>query len=161
MTKLPILLIAFFLLSGPFTTTAQNQDRAKHAAALLPVQLLSGYQVRIASGIDAWNGTIWKDGGVKIEFDHGSHVGVAADLVEKSDVVWREEQVVNGHQMICVYTKSNHLIVSIPKRIVNFEASIRNHQDLTEMLLMVLTYEPTHGYPVEPATNGAAPQAPK
>lgn len=75
-----------------------------------------------------------------------------ADSVDQNDVAWREEQVVNGQRVICVYTKSNDLIVSDRMRAVNFRGHIRNQQDLTEMLLTVLTHDPVHGYPVELGT---------
>jgi hypothetical protein len=161
MTKLSVLLIALPLLSGSLTTTAQTQDRTKGEARIFPVELLPGYRVETRSGIDTWGATIWKDGGAKIEMYQGLHVGIAADLVKAEDVAWREEQVVNGQRVICAYTKSNDLVVSIPRQIVNFQSQIRDQQDLTEMLLMVLTYEPTHGYSVEPGTVVRAPQAPK
>ena len=158
MTKLAVLLMTCLLLSTSSTTNARNQDRVKREAKLSPVRLLPGYKIRWASGIDSWGGKIWNEAGVNIEFDQGLHVGVSADEVNKDDVVWRAEQLISGQQVMCVYTKSNHVIISIPKLIVNFEADIRNQRDLAEMLLMALTWDMTHGYP---AASGAIEIAPK
>jgi hypothetical protein len=152
MKKFSILTIAFFLFAVSPNTTAQSQDRKKCESAKSVLHLLPGYKVDVFWGIDSWSAKISKEGSITIELFQGLHVGVDADAVDKKDVAWREEQVVNGQQVICVYTKSNDLVVSIPQLAVNFRGHTRNQQDLTEMLLMVLTYEPTHGYPVEPGT---------
>jgi hypothetical protein len=104
----------------------------------------------MSSGFDTWSGTIWKDDGLKIDVFSGLHVGVAADLVDRKDVAWREEQVINGHEVICVYTNSNNLTVSFPRLVTNFQGHIQHNQDIAEMLLTVLTFEPTHGYAADP-----------
>jgi hypothetical protein len=152
MKKLSILTIAFFVFAVSANTTVQNQNRNKCEAKIFPLQLLPGYKVQEGWGIDGWQAEVRKDGGVNVELYQGLHNGVDAYSVDKKEVSWKDEQVVNGQQVICVYTKSNDLVVSIPHLAVNFRGHIRNQQDLTEMLLMVLTYEPTHGYPVEPGT---------
>jgi hypothetical protein len=158
MTKISALVIVFLLSSVSSPTVAQDRGGAKSEASTFPVRLLPEYKVVASAGIDTWGATISKEGGVKIELYQGLHVGVAADSVETKDVAWREEQVVNGQQVICVYTKSNDLVISIPKLIANFQSHIRSQQDLADMLLMVLTYEPTHGYPVEPGTVVVTPR---
>ena len=65
--------------------------------------------------------------------------------VDKNDVAWRAEQLLNGQPVICFYT--NHFVVSIPKLIVNFEANMRSQPDLEERLLMALTQDRAQGYP--------------
>jgi|HubBroStandDraft_6_1064221.scaffolds.fasta_scaffold02825_3 hypothetical protein len=149
MKRLSTLGLAFLLSVVSLTVIAQSRNATKLPALRSPVQLLTGYKLQIGSGTDTWGGTIWKVGGLKIEWDSGLHVGVAADLVDKKDVAWQEEQVVNGQQVICVYTTSNDLIVSFPRLVTNFQGHIERQQDLAEMLLMILTFEPTHGYAVE------------
>ncbi len=158
MTGIAKCLIAPVLLFLSSTTTAQNQDKGKAEVKLSPVQLLAGYTLRVTPGIDTWAGAISKDGGMKIGIYQGLHVGIEAESVDKKDVAWREEQIVNGQQVICVYTKSSDLIVSFPRLIVNFQGHIRNRQDLADMLLMVLTYDTTHGYPVPPGTVAITPR---
>jgi hypothetical protein len=61
-------------------------------------------------------------------------------------------------RVICVYTKSNEFVVSIPRLAVNFRRHTQNQQEIAEMLLMVLTYEPSHGYAVEPGAIVPVPQ---
>jgi hypothetical protein len=150
MRRLLTLAIAILTLGVPSATRAKNQDRTKDVPKRFPIRLLPGYKATVGYGIDTWGAKIGRDGGITIEFIQGLHVEVEADSFGENDVAWREQQVVNGQQAICVYTKSNDFVVSIPKLAVNFRAHIRNQQDLAEMLLMVLTYEPTHGYPFAP-----------
>ncbi len=117
-----------------------------------PVVLLSGYKVQIIPGIDSSGGKIWKERGLTIEIELCCGFGNAAESVDKSQILWREEQTFNGQRVVCVYTRSKHLIVSFPKLITNFRAKIRNPNELTEMLLMVLTFEPQQGYVTAPGT---------
>jgi hypothetical protein len=156
MMKLSVSVLALLLVCSSSTMTARNQE-SKAGSRLSPVRLLPSYKIQWASGIDTWGGTIWKDNGVKIEFNQGG-VGIATDQVEKDEVVWREEQVLNGEQVVIIYTKSSHLLVAIPKLIVSFEAEIRNQKDLAEMLLMALTWDMAHGYPAEPGAIQTTPK---
>jgi hypothetical protein len=157
MTKLWRYVFVPALLFASLTSSAQNQVRARDEVKASPVQLLPGYRIQIVRGIESVGGTISKDPGTRIEFTIGGYFGVAADLVDRKDVAWREEQVINGQRVICVYTKSNDFVISIPKLITNFRSHIRTKQDLGEMLLMVLTFEPSHGYPVEPGAVVVTP----
>ncbi len=152
MKRLSLLAIVVLLFAVSSTSIGQNQDRTKREVNRIRFQLLPGYRVSVSYGLDTWGAKIWKDGGVTIEFVNGLHVGVEADSVEKGGVTWREEQFVNSQRFICVYRKANDLVVSIAQLAVNFRGHIRNQQDLAEMLLIVLTYEPTHGYRFEPGT---------
>jgi hypothetical protein len=160
MVKIGIPAILFLLVATWSTMTAQNPERPKGDIRVSPIGLLPGYKVQLVSGIDTGGGTIWKDGGPKIEFNCCGHFGVEADGIDKREVVWRKEQVLNGQPVICVYTKSKRLIVSIPRQNVNFEGTIRSQEDLADMLLMVLTYG-SQGYPVEPGVVVRAPQPPR
>jgi hypothetical protein len=158
MKRLFIWGLPFLLTVVSLMAIAQSRDTAKSPPARSPVHLLSGYKIQIGSGTDTWGGIIWKVDGLKVKFDSGLHVGVATDLVDKKDVAWREEQVVNGQQVICVYMTSNDLIVSFPRLVTNFQGHVQRQQDLAEMLLMILTFEPTHGYGVESGAIVPVPQ---
>jgi hypothetical protein len=129
---------------------AQVPDRASSGANRSPVRLLPGYKIQLLSAIDSLGGTIWKDRGLRITFDIGGHFGVEADSIDKNDIVWREEQVVSGQQLICVYTKAHHLVVSFPQLNSNFESKVRSERDVAEMLLMVSTYDQKFPYPTGP-----------
>ncbi|HXX20126.1 MAG TPA: hypothetical protein VEJ46_12050 [Candidatus Acidoferrum sp.] len=131
-------------------TKAQTGNKEPAKPKMSPVRLLPNFKFRLVRGIDTWGATIWNNNGVKVELNQGLHVGVATDLVDRSDVVWHEEQVVNGHKVACVYTKTHHLIVSFPELFANFDGGVRDQRDLTEMLLIVLTYDPNFPYPADP-----------
>jgi hypothetical protein len=149
MRKLPALVMTL-CFSIPLAITPQSRDEAKGGIKASPVRLLSGYEARLGAAIDTWGGTISKEGGVKIAVSMGCTLGSVADSVGRKDVIWREEQVVNGMQTVYVYTKWHELIVTFPRQCANFQGKIRNQQDLAEMLITVLTFDPTHGYPIEP-----------
>jgi hypothetical protein len=161
MKRLSVIATALLLCVAPSMATTQNQDTTTSSPAKSPVRLLPGYKIQMSAGIDTWGGTIWKDDGLKIEFNSGLHVGVAADLVDRKDVVWREVQDINGQEVICVYTNLNDLIVSFPRLVTNFQGHAQHNQDIAEMLLTVLTFEPTHGYAVDPGAIVPVPQQQK
>lgn len=152
MKRLFALTLVVLLLGVPSAIGANNQNGMKDVLRAFPVRLLPGYEAKVTYGIDSWNAKIEKDGGATIDSIRGSQVGVESDSIQKDEVTRREEQGVTGQQVICVYTKLNDFLVSIPKLAVNFGAHIRNQLDLAEMLLMVLTYRPVHGYPFESGT---------
>ena len=153
MKKISMLVITVLLLSA-FSLAGWSQDRNERSvAAMSPIELLPGYRMNWVPGIDTAGGTISKTSGIRIYVLLSGGSASQADLVAAKDVVWREDQVVNGRRVICVFTKSNDLVISFPQQVANFRAHIRNQQDLAEMLLMVLTYDPAHGYPAESAPN--------
>jgi hypothetical protein len=158
MTKLSAVGLLLLVFTVSSVSNAHNQDRTNSNAKMFPLQLLPGYKVFSGSGIDSSSAKIWRDGSVTIELSQGLYVGVDVDSIRKEDVAWREEQIVNGERVICVYTKSNEFVVSIPRLAVNFRGHIQNQQEIAEMLLMVLTYEPRHGYAVEPGAIVPVPQ---
>lgn len=109
------------------------------------VSLLPGYRHRVGQGIDSKVGTIWKDGGLVIHYDIGE---LAGDYTEcgrscgwTNGELWRREQVVHGQRVVCVFTKKRRLVVSFPGAHANFYGSIHTDEQLTEMLLMLLTFK--------------------
>ena len=98
-----------------------------------------------------FGGRIWKVGGLSIDFDAGIYNPKAIDSIEKKDVQWRVDQIWNGHRVVLVYGSSGRVAVSIIDLAANFQAKVHNEQELAEMLLMVLTYDPRQGYPVDPS----------
>jgi len=142
-------LIAFAISQ---TVIANQNNTSKQTKS--PVRLLPGYKIEMMSGFEGGlGGKISKDSGPTIDFGEGQHEGNSADSVNKDELLWRTEQIVNGKHVICAYTKSSELVITLPPSSswpANFRSKIRNQQDLAEMLLMVLTFEPNQGYPVEP-----------
>jgi hypothetical protein len=124
-----------------------------------PIRLLPGYKVQAQPGIDTGGGRFWKEGGLDIHFSIGMLVFRYADSIPANQVQWRVEQIVNGNHVTCVFTKSEEFIVTVNEAPVsNFDAKITSQQELAEMLLMVLTYDIQHPYPVDPKYVVPRPQ---
>jgi hypothetical protein len=151
MSKLACMLSSLLLLLAPTFSDGQKIDALNGSRpVILPIQLLPGYKVEGGHGTDTAGARIFKDGETSIAFGLGIHMAVQADSVDETRVAWKEDQIVNGRHLTCVYTKSGELIASFRDLpVANFSAKIRTQQELAEMLLMVLTFEPSHGYPVE------------
>jgi hypothetical protein len=157
------LILVLFLISLP-TVHARGQDdnatQVKNTLAM--VRLLPGYKFQFAPGIEGGGGgTIWKEKGPKIEFRIDVYLDVAAWTPRVEDVLWKEEQVVNGQTLICMYTKRQELFMSFPEKAAYFRAKVQNQEILSEVLLMVVTFDIEHGYPVDPAMVVPVPKNPK
>jgi hypothetical protein len=125
-----------------------NQRDTTNAIIPFPgkILLLPGYKIEARNGMEYPYGKIWKDGGPTINFQVGGQVrsrevDFRDQLEMEGGVSWRQQQTVNGHQVICVYTKSNNLIIMFPYLSANFTAAVGRSQDITDMLLMALTFE--------------------
>lgn len=141
------------VLSLLFLPFGAGQEAGKNAAASprLVIQLLPGYKFQNVPGLDTAGARIFKPGGLSIEFGSGEHMEKAADDLPSSKIYWKTRQTINGRQLTCAYTRSGYLVATFHDAIIaDFEARIRNKQELTEMLLMIATYEPLKGYPVDP-----------
>jgi len=129
----------------------------------VPVRLLPGYKITGYAGFEGdIHGKIWKDGGPTIEYSLVDlYAGDTAGTIPKDQQLWREEQTVGPNHFVCVYTRSNELVVTFSQRaIANFRAKIRDHKDLAEVLLIVLTLDVQNGYELDPSMI-IDPQKPK
>jgi hypothetical protein len=73
------------------------------------------------------------------------------DAIEMNQIAWRLRQTLNGRSFDCIYTKSDEFVITSPNAPpANLRAKIRSRQDLAEMLLLALSFDPNHGYPVDP-----------
>jgi hypothetical protein len=144
---LPAFLICVFTLA-----TGQEKPPSKEESKMRsPIRLLPGYKVQVQPGIDTGGARFWKEGGLDMHFSTGTYEFKEADSIPANQVQWRVEQIVNGNHITCVFTKSQEFIVTVNELPVsNFDAKIRSQQELAEMLLMVLTYDIQHPYPVDP-----------
>src|SRR5438876_4456674 len=98
------------------------------------------------TGIDSVVGSIARKGGLVIEYDIGRLAGVYTDCKDcgwTNGELWRRNQVIRGHEVKIVFTKSKRLVISFPDAHANFYATIRSDADLTDALWMVLTYNPS------------------
>jgi len=147
-----LMLVLFLILLPSVQASGQDENTAQGKKTLAMVRLLPGYKFQIVPGFEGnAGGRIWKEGGPKIEFSIGCCFDDATQSTGRDDVLWKEEQVVNGQTFICAYTKSRELLMSFPKQFGHFRAKVQSQKDLSEVLLMVLTFDVEHGYPVDPA----------
>jgi hypothetical protein len=128
--------------------------------------LLDGYKIKRAWAVDAATWTIYKDGGLTIDFEAGPNEGFWADAKKGADYLWYREQTVNGHKIMLALIKpglktvwepehprdpkfGNILLVTfplggrdMPDYTANFNAEILNEQESVDALLMILTFDP-------------------
>ena len=135
-------------------------------AALGGIKLLPGYSVKRESTLDASAWTIEKKGGPKIHFEAGPSEGAAADPKDENRYSWYREQLVSGCKVRFALIKpglktvwepddgtdsepGNILLVSFllererSDYVANFSAKVRNPQELADVLLMVMTFNPS------------------
>jgi len=148
------MMISLFLLSpilGTGTEGKKDQESSASAASRFDIKMLPGYRLQILPGLDTIGARIFRPGGLSIDFASGEHLQKKADELPSSKVYWKTKQTINGRLLTCAYTRSGYLVATFDDAfVVDFEARIRNKQELTEMLLMIATYEPLKGYPVDP-----------
>jgi hypothetical protein len=110
------------------------------------IRLLPGFVHHRGQGIDSAVGSIARKGGLVIEYDIGRLAGAYTDCKWcgwTDGELWRRDQVISGHEVKVVFTKSRRLVISFPDRHANFYATVRSDADLADALLMVLTYNPS------------------
>ena len=133
--------VRFAVLVLLATTCTAQPDAAPGNIRLLP-----GYVHQSGQGIDSVVGSIARKGGLVIEYDIGRLAGVYTDCKDcgwTNGELWRRNQVIRGHEVKIVFTKSKRLVISFPDAHANFYATIRSDADLTDALWMVLTYNPS------------------
>jgi len=134
------------------------EDVGRTAKPNSAVHLLPGYKMRVFSGIDSEAGPIREPGGPTNDVEFGCGLGNRAAAIDPSQVLWREEQTMNGQRVGCVFTRSDHFIVSfVSGHLANFSARIRDQKDLAEVLLMALSFDldEEQGYELDPRARAA------
>lgn len=129
------------------------------------LKLLEGYKYRRSATIDTVNGFIYKEGGLNIEFESGISEGYAVNSKDKNKYIWYREQIIKGNKVMVALAKPGVgtvwkpdkprklrsrqiLMVTFPGRFgpddaANFYAEVQNEQEIADMLLMVLTFDPS------------------
>ncbi len=167
MKKLIVPLLSLCVLLGPRSSMMQETGaRKQQTATRSPVRLLPGYKFELTQGIEGGYGVrVWKDGGLSISGSTGCCFAAEANSIGKDQLRWREEQEINERRATLAYTKDQDLVITFTddknSYPANFTAHVRDEHDVAETLLMVLTYEPVHGYPVAPELVAPAPREPK
>lgn len=137
-TRLPV--IFTFILLSTIAGPAQNASTPPPGR----ISLLPNYIHRLGHSIDSLVGHISNEKtGFSVGYDIGNGAGdfsVAGEF--RKQAVWRREQTIHGHKVVCVFTKTKKLLIVYPDDEANFIARIRNPQELADMMLMVFTYSP-------------------
>jgi hypothetical protein len=132
------------------------------------IEVLDGYSIKKESAVDAITWTIQKSGGLSIHFEAGFSEGLWADPKDSQSYSWMRIQRVNGYKVIFALVRpglktrwepkndlrlppGNILLVTFilddehSFHTANFSAKIGSDQDLADVLLMVMTFNPSKG----------------
>ena len=110
--------------------------------------LLPDYIFTAKRGIDSFLGTIGKKDGLQIEYAAGNNMGdFASDAYykERANVDWRKRQYVNNRYLTLVCFKNGKIYATFNQSkefpiLVNFYSTVKNNEELTDFLLMIMTY---------------------
>jgi hypothetical protein len=153
MLKSTMLVVAILLLCAPCApNTQKTQTPKKKEPSRSPFLLLPNYKLDVRAGFEGdYSGTVWTPDGLSIEYDVDIDAPRVVDAIEMSQIAWRLRQTLNGRSFDCIYTKSDEFVITSPDAPpANLRAKIRSRQELAEMLLMALSFDPNHGYAVDP-----------
>lgn len=131
------------------------------------IQLLDGYSAKRGSAVDAIVWTIRGKDGLIIHFESGPSEGLAVVLKNTEKYAWYRQQTVNGRKVLLALVKpglktdpdldternlppGNILLVSFqlgghPDHAANFVGKLANQEEMVDMLLMALTFDPSKG----------------
>lgn len=134
------LLVPLFLL--PAMAAGYAASPAEHLA-LGSIRLLPGYEWQQGRGADSAVGKITRRGGLTIYYDIGGMAGNQVDARKRAkDFRWSKDQVVGGSPVQILVSKDRWLVVTFPDDHANFNCQLKSDEELTDALLMVLTYRP-------------------
>ena len=106
------------------------------------IELLDGYIHTRRRGIDSRVGDISKPDGLTIRYDIGLMAGVNPDkCAYKNECLWYKRQIINGKEVWLGLSKEERIFATFPKENANFYAQTKSSEDVTDFLIMVLTYK--------------------
>jgi len=131
------------------------------------IQLLDGYSAKRESAIDVVAWTILGKCGLIIHFEAGPSEGFAASSADIEKYQWFRQQTLGRRKVLIALTKpgiktdpdldternlppGNTLLVTFPlsshrDHAANFVAKVANQEELVDVLLMTLTFDPSKG----------------
>lgn len=105
------------------------------------MRLLEGYQHEKLQGIDSQVGRIWKSGGPEVHYDIGALAGNHAR--EPDGRRWSKRQAVGSNTFTLTMRTDDSLVLTFDRNTANFFVKgVRTQEELAEILLMLLTYNP-------------------
>jgi hypothetical protein len=148
-----MLILVLFIIVCYGVSTQIHAQEARHSDTRVPLRLLPGYKFKSGPVLEGGSfGAISKVDGPTIDFEVNPYATVAVDSIPKNQLLWREEQFVGKNHFVCVYTRADEIVITVPgPYLANFRAKIHSQKDLADVLLMVLTFDPTNGYPIDPS----------
>ncbi len=106
------------------------------------IRLLEGYVHTPRLGIDSTIGDIGKNGGLLIRYDIGEMSGFYTDYCNIQNACqWSKKQIIKGREVRIALTAENRIIATFPEDYANFFADTNSPEDVTDFLLMILTYK--------------------
>jgi hypothetical protein len=140
-TAISVFLIAIGMLAN---TAAANDPPGK-------MELLPGYKHEPLQGIDSIVGKVSNPMGLSIQYEIGrvrkpGEFGLGGDFTDQAKAVpeadrrWYREHRIGGQSVHIALSKENSLSVSYPDTGVNFHVTVKSSEDLTDALLMILSY---------------------
>jgi hypothetical protein len=130
------------------------------------IQLLKGYTYKNHPGVDTRVATISKADGMTIDIEYGL-AGAWVNQDDFNKYAWYKEQIINDHKVTMALIKpglktvweadvprnkesGNILLITIllnnvnndPDYVIDFKAEITSPEEMADMLLMVLSFEP-------------------
>jgi len=135
MRLLAVALIA--LLGSAGRVEAQVVNGAPPGA----MRLLDGYQHETLQGIDTQVGRIWKNNGPEVYYDIGA---LAGNHARQSDMArWSKRQTIGANAFTLTMRTDDSVVLTFDKNTANFFIKgVRTQEELAEVLLMLLTYNP-------------------
>ena len=135
--------------------------------AIPGIKLLPGYRAKRGRAVDATVWTIERDGGPGIHFEAGPSEG-SINPTEQGIYAWYREQTISGFKVRLAFIKpglktrfepenrrgmkpGGVLVVTFmldkehPDHTANFTAKVANVEEMADVLLMVLTFNPSEG----------------
>jgi hypothetical protein len=105
------------------------------------ITLLPGYHAVQRPGPDTSEGRIARAKGLTIDYNLTCETGSYVDIARRDvKLLWSREQQVDGQPVQIAMTTNKILYVSYPRTRANFWTKVKSDQDLTDALLMLLTY---------------------
>jgi hypothetical protein len=156
-----LLIILFLIASGQTGSLAADKLPGK-------IKLLPGYSMHREQAVDASAWTIEKGTGLTINYEAGPSEGSAADPGKQNIYSWYKEQMVNGYKVRVALIKPGQKTVFEPEGnqgqepgnillitflldskksgfAANFVAKVANSEEIADILLMGLTFDPRKG----------------